>query len=134
MTTQQQTISSAAVDARPRGARRRHAERERSGWALATPFFVLYFLFLLWPVLAAAWKSLFNDSLTGGEAEFRGLGNYGELLGDGDFWASMWHTVFFTLLSTPPLILLPLALALLVNRVAKGQWLFRLAFFAPYVL
>jgi multiple sugar transport system permease protein len=85
-------------------------------------------------VIAAAWKSLFSDSLAGGEADFRGFGNYGELLGDGDFWASMWHTVLFTLLSTPPLIALPLALALLVNRVAKGQWLFRLAFFAPYVL
>jgi multiple sugar transport system permease protein len=46
----------------------------------------------------------------------------------------MWHTVLFTLLSTAPLVILPLALALLVNRVAKGQWLFRLAFFAPYVL
>jgi len=37
-------------------------------------------------------------------------------------------------LSSVPLVILPLALALLVNRVAKGQWLFRLAFFAPYVL
>ena len=46
----------------------------------------------------------------------------------------MWHTLLFTLLSTPPLVILALALALLVNRVAKGQWLFRLAFFAPYVL
>ncbi|HWT22721.1 MAG TPA: sugar ABC transporter permease [Solirubrobacteraceae bacterium] len=134
MATQQQSLSTSAIDVRPRGARRRHDDRERAGWALATPFFVLYFLFLLWPVLAAAWKSLFSDSLAGGEADFRGLGNYGELLGDGDFWASMWHTVLFTLLSTPPLILLPLVFALLVNRVAKGQWLFRLAFFAPYVL
>jgi multiple sugar transport system permease protein len=46
----------------------------------------------------------------------------------------MWHTLWFTVLSSVPLVLLPLALALLVNRVAKGQWLFRLAFFAPYVL
>ena len=46
----------------------------------------------------------------------------------------MWHTLWFTVLSSVPLVILPLALALLVNRVAKGQWLFRLAFFAPYVL
>jgi multiple sugar transport system permease protein len=133
MATQQESLPSAALSPRA-GRPRRRNDRERSGWALATPFFVLYFLFLLWPVLAAAWKSLFSDSLAGGESEFRGLGNYGELLGDGDFWASMWHTLLFTLLSTPPLVLLALGLALLVNRVAKGQWLFRLAFFAPYVL
>ena len=133
MATQQESLPTAALRPRTSGARRR-SDRERSGWALASPFFVLYFLFLLWPVLAAAWKSLFTDSLAGGSSEFRGLGNYGELLGDGDFWAAMWHTVLFTLLSTAPLVILPLALALLVNRVAKGQWLFRLAFFAPYVL
>ena len=133
MATHQESLPSAAVRPHARSARRRN-DRERSGWALASPFFILYFLFLLWPVLAAAWKSLFTDSLAGGSSEFRGLGNYGELLGDGDFWAAMWHTVLFTLLSTAPLVILPLALALLVNRVAKGQWLFRLAFFAPYVL
>jgi multiple sugar transport system permease protein len=31
-------------------------------------------------------------------------------------------------------VLLALGLALLVSRVARGQWLFRLAFFAPFVL
>ncbi len=46
----------------------------------------------------------------------------------------MWHTLLFTLLSTPPLVLLALGLALLVSRVARGQWVFRLAFFAPFVL
>jgi multiple sugar transport system permease protein len=134
MATRQESLPTAALDRRPRGAKSKRDNHERSGWALASPFFILYFLFLLWPVLAAAWKSVFSDSLAGGSAKFRGLGNYGELLGDGDFWAAMWHTVWFTLLSTPPLVLVPLALALLVNRVAKRQWLFRLAFFAPYVL
>jgi multiple sugar transport system permease protein len=46
----------------------------------------------------------------------------------------MWHTLFFTLLSTPPLVLIALGLALLVSRVTRLQWLFRLAFFAPYVM
>jgi multiple sugar transport system permease protein len=132
--TRQQSPPTAALDRRPRGAAPKRDKRARSGWILTTPFFVLYLLFLLWPVLGAAWKSLFSDSLAGGNSAFRGLGNYGELLGDGDFWAAMWHTLWFTVLSTVPLVLLPLALALLVNRVAKGQWLFRLAFFAPYVL
>jgi multiple sugar transport system permease protein len=125
---QQTTARAAAV----RGPRRRRTDR--AGLLLTTPFFLIYFLFLLWPVLAAAWSSLFSDSLAGKNESWLGLNNYTELLKDSDFWASMWHTVLFTLLSTPPLIVLPLALALLVNRVARGQWLFRLAFFAPYVL
>ena len=133
MATHQETLPQQASRA---GVRRAPARKrpDRAGWALTTPFFLVYFMFLLWPVLAAAYSSLFSDSLAGTNESWRGLGNYGELLADSDFWASMWHTLLFTLLSTPPLILLPLALALLVNRVAKGQWLFRLAFFAPYVL
>ena len=105
-----------------------------SGWAMIAPFFIIYGLFLLWPVVGALWSSLFDRSLGVTDGGFRGLGNYGELLGDGDFWASMWHTLLFTLLSTPPLVLLALGLALLVNRALPAQWFFRLAFFAPYVL
>jgi multiple sugar transport system permease protein len=115
------------------GARRR--ERRTMRWAVlfTGPFFVLYLLFLLWPVLSAAWNSLYNDSLVGGSS-WAGLDNYTELLKDSNFWAAMWHTAFFTLLSVPPLVLLALGLALLVSRVDRMQWLFRLAFFAPYVL
>ncbi len=106
----------------------------RSGWGMIAPFFVIYVLFLLWPVVGALWSSLFDSSLGATDRGFRGLGNYGELLGDGDFWAAMWHTLLFTLLSTPPLVILALGIALLVNRALPAQWLFRLAFFAPYVL
>src|SRR3954451_10632098 len=132
MATQPQTVTSAALKARPRATRPR-TEHERSGWGLSAPFFFLYFAFLLWPVLAAGWKSLFSDSL-GGSATWRGLGNYGELLGDSDFWASMWHTVLFTVISTAPLVRIPAGLALLVIRVARGQCVSRVAFFAPSVL
>jgi len=105
----------------------------RWGVLLTGPFFVLYILFLLWPVLSAARTSLFDESLVGHSA-WRGLKNYSELLSDSNWWAAMWHTLLFTLLSTPPLVLVALGLALLVSRVSRLQWLFRLSFFAPYVL
>ena len=134
MATRQESVPTTLLHKPSGGAAPRDAKRTRAGWLMTTPFFLLYFLFLLWPVVSAAWKSLFSDSLAGGATDWRGLGNYGELLGDSDFWWAMWHTLWFTVLSSVPLVILPLALALLVNRVAKGQWLFRLAFFAPYVL
>src|SRR5215218_10439287 len=132
MAVRQESLPTAV--ARPRREKSIN-NKNKAGWTLAGPFFVLYFLFLLWPVVAAAWKSLFSDSLAGnGNATWRGLGNYGELLSDSDWWAAMWHTTWFTILSTVPLVVIPLALALLVHRVSRHQWVFRLAFFAPYVL
>jgi multiple sugar transport system permease protein len=113
--------------------RARDPRSGRGGLIFTAPFFVLFMLFLLWPVVSALRTSLFNDSLAGGSS-WAGLDNYSELLKDSNFWAAMWHTAFFTLLSVPPLVLLALGLALLVSRVGRIQWLFRLAFFAPYVL
>ena len=46
----------------------------------------------------------------------------------------MWHTILFTLVSTPPLVIIPLFFAIVVNRIKHGQWFFRLAFFLPYIL
>jgi multiple sugar transport system permease protein len=37
-------------------------------------------------------------------------------------------------LTTPPLIVLGFAFALLAERASRGRWFFRLAFFAPYIL
>jgi len=112
--------------------------RERSDWVglgFVLPFLVAYALFLIWPLIQGFRMSFFNWSLTGsGTDEFMGLGNYREVFSDPNFWSSLWNTVLFTLLSTPPLVILSLFLALLANRVLRGRWFFRLAFFAPYVL
>nr|WP_179791296.1 sugar ABC transporter permease [Actinopolymorpha rutila] len=79
--------------------------------------------------------SFFNTSLVkGGLGSFAGLSNYAAAFGDPQFWASLWHTVWFTILTTPPLVILALVFALLADRAVKGRWFFRLAFFAPYVL
>jgi multiple sugar transport system permease protein len=129
--TAAEPLSRAAGRTRVRGIR--DPRTGRAALLFTAPFFVLFVLFLFWPVLSALRTSLFDDSLVG-DATWIGLGNYGELLDDPNFWAAMWHTAFFTLLSVPPLVVLPLALALLVSRVGRLQWLFRLAFFAPYVL
>jgi multiple sugar transport system permease protein len=121
------------VSARERTRRSRDPRGGRSGLLFSTPFFVLFVLFLFWPIVSALRTSLTNDSLVGGTS-WAGLDNYTELLSDANFWAAMWHTALFTLLSVPPLVLIAFGLALLVSRARRLQWLFRLAFFAPYVL
>lgn len=105
------------------------------GIALALPFLVLYVLFLIVPILYGALMSFFDTSLVRpGLSGFVGLKNYRELFATPGFWRSLWHTLLFTLLSTPPLVLLALGLALLAGRISRGRWFFRLAYFAPYVL
>jgi multiple sugar transport system permease protein len=113
----------------PRVANRRVA------FGFVAPFVVLYLLFVILPALYGLLMSFFDTSLVkSGLGAFAGFGNYTEVLGSSDFWESMWHTVLFTILTTPPLVILSLFFALLAERAAHGRWFFRLAFFAPYIL
>ncbi|SEB44096.1 carbohydrate ABC transporter membrane protein 1, CUT1 family [Paramicrobacterium humi] len=105
-----------------------------AGWAFIAPFGILFILFMLVPVLWGIYLSFTNQSLTGAGGDLIGLDNYAEALGDADMWRSMLNTVWFTVLSTIPLVVISLALALLVNTGLPGQWLWRLSFFMPYLL
>jgi multiple sugar transport system permease protein len=99
------------------------------------PFVVLYILFIIGPAIYGLVMSFFDTSLVKpGLSGFAGFGNYSEALHSHDFWSSLWHTIWFTILTTPPLIVLGFVLALLADRVARGRWFFRLAFFAPFIL
>ncbi len=53
---------------------------------------------------------------------------------DPRFWAALQHTVEFTVISTPLMIALGLAMALVVNVPSRASALYRTAFFLPYVL
>ena len=104
-----------------------------AGLTFAAPFLVAYGFFVLWPIILGLRMSFFNWSLLGTSQPI-GFGNYSTLFADPLFWDDLWHTTEFTLMSTPPLVVLALVMALLANRKVRMQWLFRLAFFAPYVL
>lgn len=106
----------------------------RAGWAFAAPFTILFVLFLVWPVVHGLYLSFTGQSLTGQGGELIGFANYAEALGDATMWRSMLNTLWFTVLTTIPLVVLALALALLVNTGLPGQWLWRLSFFLPYLL
>jgi multiple sugar transport system permease protein len=108
---------------------------QRSGLLLSAPFLVLYLLFLIGPLVYGLVMSFFNTStVRSGLGSFGGLANYQEAFTSSDFWDSMWHTVLFTLYTTPPLVVIALALALLTERVRRGRWFYRFVFFAPYVV
>ena len=110
-------------------------DHTRPAMGFLAPFVGLYLLFIIGPALYGLLMSFFDTSLVKpGLSSFAGFGNYAEALQSSDFWSSMWHTIWFTILTTPPLIVLGFVLALLADRVGRGRWVFRLAFFAPFIL
>ncbi|WP_091032104.1 carbohydrate ABC transporter permease [Microbacterium oxydans] len=119
----------------PRGRRAGSRNREQLiSWVFLAPFLVAFALFLAWPIIHGLILSFTDQSLTGAGGSFIGFANYAEAFVDPKMWQSMGNTVWFTLLSTVPLVVIALAMAALVDRGIPGQWLWRLSFFMPFLL
>ncbi|MFC8331554.1 carbohydrate ABC transporter permease, partial [Streptomyces olivaceus] len=118
------------------GGRRTAARRIPTGNGLVfvLPFLLVFGLFMVWPIVQGLWMSFTDSSLALRDTNFVGLDNYTEAFGDPDVWSSLGNTVFFTVISSVPLVLVALAMALLVHSGLAGQWAWRLSFFAPYLL
>jgi multiple sugar transport system permease protein len=145
MTTGQIGQTGAAPPPPAEKAARRSANSDFIGsspvtpYVFMAPYLVLFFIFVLAPVVYGFWISLHNyDYLLPGKP-WVGLQNYADLFTPGSttsgpFWNSMEATGMFTLLSVPLLVVIPLFLALILNQEFRGRTFFRAAYFAPYVL
>jgi multiple sugar transport system permease protein len=134
-TTATRATPSTAPVARPSSTSDARRGEAGPAWLFIAPFAIFFVLFLVWPVIYMVITSFFNTSIVEkGFGSFAGFANYAETLGQPLFWAALWHTVYFTVLTTIPLVILSFVLAVLANRVARAQWFFRLAFFVPFVL
>src|ERR1700753_1689517 len=122
----------ASTTARAAAAPRKRRDEGRAGIGLAAPFLILYVLFLIGATLYSVVLSCFNSSLEhAGLGGFTGADNYTQALTSSDFWQSMWHTVLFTLMTTPPLVVIALVLAIFTDRLPRGRWVFPLILFPP---
>ena len=115
------------------GRTRRSSDRV-AGWLFVAPFLVFFVMFLIWPMIHGVYLSFTDISLTGAGGAFVGVENYAEAFRDGDMWRSLGNTAWFTLLSTVPLVVIALVMAVLVEQGLPGQWLWRLSFFMPFLL
>ncbi|MEV7084894.1 sugar ABC transporter permease [Streptomyces sp. NPDC093085] len=111
------------------GIRRQHTV---SPWLFAAPGLLIVGTFSLYPFLSTVVNS-FTDRRTLIAGSFVGLDNFRELLHDDMFWIGLRNSTLYMLGVVPALVLLPLLLALLVQRQIPGIGFFRSAFYTPVV-
>jgi multiple sugar transport system permease protein len=138
----EQTVRTApaATSATPApAARRRRRGPGIAPYLFLAPYLLLFATFTLVPAVYGLWISLHEwDYLLPGKP-FVGLDNYKALFDPASavfdfFWQSMQATGIFTVFSVPLLVVLPLGVALILNRAFPGRTFFRAVYFAPYVL
>jgi raffinose/stachyose/melibiose transport system permease protein len=129
------------AQARPAAPARRRRSPLSPAWQkraevalLVLPALALFLLFVLVPMVQAAYYSVFNWNGLQALDQFVGTRNYEQVLGDPRFREAVAHNLIIVVASI--LIQLPLGLgiALLLNRDIRGRGLLRTIVFVPYVL
>ncbi|MDX3696665.1 sugar ABC transporter permease [Streptomyces europaeiscabiei] len=100
-------------------------------WLWMSPAIIGVTVFGVYPFLNTLLLSFTDAKPLGGAASFVGLDNYTRMLGDSDFWLSTRNSVLYALIVVPLMVLLPLMLAVLVEKNLPGIGFFRSAFYTP---
>lgn len=104
------------------------------------PQLIFFAVFVGYPFFSGLVVSTLSyDYLRPQATEFVGLQNYINLFTPGnikfnEFWNSLINTIEFVVYSVPPLVIIPLLLAVLLNTKVPGRNFFRAIYFAPWVL
>jgi raffinose/stachyose/melibiose transport system permease protein len=98
------------------------------------PALVLFSSLVLIPIGVALYLSMFKWSGFGAPTDFVGLGNFTRMFQDSVFLGDLWRGFLLILFSVGIQLPFALAMAVLLNQRLRGRAIYRLLFFAPYVL
>jgi multiple sugar transport system permease protein len=104
-----------------------------AAWLFLAPAMLLLGVFVLWPIADLLYLSFTAGSFTRAGTQWIGLQNYWRLLASPDFWQVIGNTVYFTVATVIPSIILPLGLAVLLNQDFRWKELLRTAYFIPSI-
>ena len=104
-----------------------------AAWIFLAPALILLGLFLLWPIAYLFYLSFTTGSFTIADVRLVGLKNYLRLLLTPDFWQVLSNTAYFTIATVIPSLIIPLGLAVLLNRSFALRGILRTAYFIPSI-
>jgi len=117
---------------RPARPNRGDTAEQVTAYTFISPFFVVFAVFGLFPILFTFWVSLHDWSLLG-EHTWSGLDNYTQLLRDENFWNALINTLGIFVLATVPQLIVALALAQLLNQRLRARTFWRMGVLLPNI-
>ncbi len=106
---------------------------EVAAWIFLTPALLFLGVFLLYPIAYLFYLSFTAGSFTSSGVQWIGLRNYWRLLVTPDFWQVLVNTTYFTFATVIPSLVIPLGLAVLLNRSISLRGILRSAYFLPSI-
>ncbi len=103
-------------------------------WLLLLPQLLVTAIFFLWPAGQAVKQAFYQEDAFGLSSEFVGLENFSHLLHDPLYYASIGTTLFFSFAVAFVGIALALLLAVMADRVMRGQIIYKTLLIWPYAV
>ncbi|NIH81766.1 carbohydrate ABC transporter permease [Amycolatopsis viridis] len=103
-----------------------------SPYLYIAPFFVVFGLTGLFPLLYTGYVSLFDWEVGDDDPKFIGLANFTALLGDPQFWNAVGNTISIFLLSSVPQVIIAVLLAALLSLRLRFPAGWRVGILLPY--
>jgi multiple sugar transport system permease protein len=119
------------------GARMTGLRNTIGPWWFLLPTLVFFIGYQAYPIIRVLWISFTDYQYLSSEpANFVGFANYVMAFKDPLMWASLWRATLFTIMFLPGTIILPLLLAILVDRVTnqKLATFYRVVLLIPAVI
>ncbi len=104
-----------------------------AAWTFLAPALLFLGTFLIYPIAYLFYLSFTTGSFTRSGIHFIGLKNYWRLIANPDFWQVIQNTIYFTTFTVIPSIVIPLGLAVLLNRSFAWGGILRTAYFVPSI-
>jgi cellobiose transport system permease protein len=115
----------------PSGTRRKRW-RYLPYYLAISPFFILFAVFGVYPVFYSLYLALQRwDGV--GPMKYVGLENFAFLFTDQTFWSSIYTTLVIWIMSTIPMTVLAILIALGLNSSIRFKGFYRVAYFIPNV-
>lgn len=98
------------------------------------PFFIIFGLFGLFPIVYTAVISVMDWDMIRNSGEFIGWGNFEYVLNDRRFWVSIRNTFSIFVLSTIPQLIMATFIAAVLDHHLKARTFWRMSVLVPYVM
>ncbi|MET9479633.1 sugar ABC transporter permease [Streptomyces sp. NPDC006638] len=116
------TLTPSRVPAREPRSRRRHPAHRghaTAAWLLIAPALIGFVVFAVYPTVRGTYFSFTTYHILS-PAEWTGLANFRQMLGDQTFWHSLRATLYFVVLSVAIGILVSLVTAVVLHRLTRS--------------
>ncbi len=105
-----------------------------SPYLYVSPFFIVFAIVGLFPLLYTAYVSLFEYHTIIGQGDFVGIQNYVDVLGQAKFHTALRNTFSIFLLSSVPQVIIAILVAAVLDANLRAKTFWRMGVLLPYVV